>query len=88
MVGNLDDPEVELGLDPDLGEGGEEERILGGRGKAEAADEDQEGMGGKLNLGVGANPGTFKELHRRLLELKSPEADEGAGDSKQKVWIV
>ena len=88
MIGDLEDPEMELGLDPDLGEGGEEERILGGCGKA-AEEEDGEGSKG-AKQGGGAKPGTFKELHKRLIELKGAEEDageEGAEGSKERVRI-
>ena len=83
MLGDLDDPELEVGLDPELGEGGEEERILGGRGKA--AEEGSKGPGG----GKGGAK-TFKEFHKRLVELKVEEGEEGGEedggeDNKEKV---
>ena len=83
MLGDLDDPELEVGLDPELGEGGEEERILGGRGKA--AEEGSKGPGG----GKGGAK-TFKEFHKRLVELKVEEGEEsgeedGGEENKDKV---
>ena len=92
MIGDLDDPEVELGLDPELGEGGEEERILGGRGKADEDDDDdgnEDGVKCKRTGAVGTKAGTFKELHKRLVELKADE-DDGVDveDSKEKVHTI
>lgn len=84
MLGELEDPELELGLDPELGEGGEEERILGGRGKG-AAEEGSKGPGG----GKEASAKTFKELHKRLVELKVEDVEEDGGEEskdKVKVW--
>lgn len=76
---------MELGLDPDLGEGGEEERILGStlevEGDAPTAGKSQ--GGGKESGSTAA--ASFKDLHRRLTEINQQEAEEdGNVDGKVK----
>ena len=79
LLGSLEDPEMELGLDPNLGEDGEEERILGDRG----------GPGPSAPMGSlagGAESATsFKELHRRLTEINGQLEAKGGDDADGKV---
>ncbi len=70
MLGDLEDPEMQYGLDPELGEDGND-----------AAEGVPAAKGGRAAAG-----GTFKDLHKKLAGLKGEGGDEEEEDKEEEDW--
>ncbi len=85
MLANIEDEE-EVGLDPDLGEG--EDGIDEVEREEKKKRKKDQGSGGIPSSAASTEEGTFKQLHRKLKELKDDigdhalvgEAEEGDGE--------